>query len=103
MYKLVFFVPQTSIDVVKQAVFNAGAGHLGNYRECCWQVLGEGQFVPQAGSQPFLGAQGRLERVKEYRVEMLCVGEKIHDVVAALKRAHPYEEPAFDISQLVEI
>lgn len=103
MYKLVFFVPQSHVEVVKQAVFDAGAAESGNYRECCWQVLGEGQFVPVAGSRPFLGTLGSLATVREYRVEMLCSEVKIREVIAALKRAHPYEEPAYEVCQLLDI
>ena len=103
MYKLTFFVPQADVEEVKQAVFGAGAGQLGNYCECSWQVLGEGQFRPGVGSKPSVGTVGELERVREFRVEMLCKPELANEVIAALKRAHPYEEPAYEFTQLVEI
>lgn len=97
MYKLVFFVPESHLELVKEAVFEAGAGQQGDYDHCCWQVLGEGQFRPLRGSQPFIGEQGKVEVVPEYRVEMLCPEGCAEDVVTALKGAHPYEEPAFDL------
>ena len=103
MYKLCFFVPESHVESVKEAVFATGAGKIGDYDACCWQVLGQGQFRPLAGSQPFLGQQGELERVMEYRVELVCDGAVIKEAVAALRAAHPYEEPAFDVQQLVDV
>ncbi len=97
MYKLCFFVPESHVDVVKLAVFAAGAGRIGDYDSCCWQVLGQGQFRPLSGSQPFIGQQGRVEIVDEYRVEMVCDDEHIREAVTALKKSHPYEEPAYDV------
>lgn len=96
MYRLAFFVPETHIDQVKEAVFAAGAGRMGAYEACSWQVLGQGQFRPVVGATPFIGKQGTLEVVSEYRVEMLCDQEHIHAAIEALKNAHPYEEPAFE-------
>ena len=102
-YKLVFYVPKSHVDVVKEAVFKAGAGRIGNYDCCSWQVLGMGQFRPLAGSQPFIGDTDIIESVEEFRVEMICIEQYLNPVVAALKNAHPYEEPAFDVWQLVTI
>ncbi|MEH6501226.1 MAG: NGG1p interacting factor NIF3 [Pseudoalteromonas distincta] len=96
MYKLCFYVPETHLESVKAAVFAAGAGQIGDYDQCCWQVKGQGQFRPLAGSQPFLGQAGELEVVAEYRVELVCADDSIVAAVAALRLAHPYEEPAFD-------
>lgn len=103
MYKLVFFVPESHLDPVKNALFAAGAGRSDNYDHCCWQVLGEGQFRPLPGSSPFIGEQGKLAKVPEYRVEMVCRDAELNHVVAALRRAHPYEEPAFDIWKLEDL
>jgi hypothetical protein len=95
LYSLVFYVPESHVEEVKRAVFDAGAGRIGDYRCCAWQVPGTGQFEPMEGSQPFLGQQGRLERVDEFRVEMVCVDDSIESVIRALRDAHPYDEPAF--------
>jgi len=103
MYKLVFFVPESHLDLVKTAIFNAGAGRIGQYEQCCWQVLGQGQFRPLAGSCPFIGVQDQLEILPEYRVEMVCVDELIHAAISALRAAHPYEEPAFDVWRLADL
>lgn len=97
MYKLSFYVPDSHVEEVKVAVFNAGAGRIGDYEHCAWQVLGQGQFRPLSGSQPFLGTQDCLETVQEWRVEMVCADDLIAAAVAALRQAHPYEEPAFDV------
>lgn len=101
MYKLCFYVPGEHLEPVKQAVFDAGAGRIGDYDCCCWQVEGTGQFRPLEGSDPFIGAQGEVEQVSEYRVEMVCAEQHLAAVVAALKEAHPYEEPAWDVIALV--
>ena len=101
MYKLCFYVPATHLEAVKAAVFATGAGRIGDYDSCCWQVLGQGQFRPLAGSDPFLGRQGEVEQVEEYRVEMVCEPAVVGAAVAAMKQAHPYEEPAWDVVELV--
>ena len=103
MYKLSFFVPKNYLEAVKKAVFAAGAGKIGNYDYCSWQAKGEGQFRPLAGSKPFLGKEGKVEKVKEYLVEMVCADEFIKNAVNALKEAHPYEEPAYYVIKLEEI
>lgn len=103
MYKLVFFVPESHLESVKSAVFAAGAGAIGNYAQCCWQVLGQGQFRPLAGSKPYLGQANKLETVAEYRVEMVCAEECIAQAVTALRISHPYEEPAVDVWKLSEL
>lgn len=100
MYKLCFYVPTTHVEIVKDAIFAAGAGRVGDYDRCAWQVLGEGQFRPLSGSNPFAGQQGQIEKVAEYKVETVCEDAVIHAVVAALKAAHPYEEPAYQVWRL---
>ncbi|WP_205341461.1 NGG1p interacting factor NIF3 [Denitrificimonas caeni] len=100
MYSLFFYVPETHLETVKAAVFAAGAGTIGDYKHCCWQVLGQGQFQPMAGSQPFIGQQNQLEKVAEWRVELVVDAAHIKSTVAALKAAHPYEEPAYAVHSL---
>lgn len=101
MYKLGFYVPESHLDAVKAACFAAGAGRIGNYDSCCWQVKGEGQFRPLDGSKPYIGQAGTIESVAEYRVEMVLGDEQARAVVDAMIVAHPYEEPAWDLVQLV--
>ncbi|KXJ57795.1 YqfO family protein [Neptuniibacter pectenicola] len=100
MYKLSFFVPEDYLETVKSAIFATGAGRIGNYDHCCWQVLGQGQFRALEGSDPFLGQQNKLEIVAEWKVELVCSDELIQPAVRALKQAHPYEEPAYDVWKL---
>lgn len=102
MHKLTVYVPESHLEVVKEALFAAGAGRCGAYERCCWQVLGQGQFRPLAGSRPFIGQEGADEFVTEVRVEMLCADGLVAAAAAALRRAHPYEEPAFDFVRLSE-
>ncbi|GHA04929.1 Nif3-like dinuclear metal center hexameric protein [Oceanisphaera arctica] len=102
MYKLVFFVPESHLELVKAAVFATGAGKIGDYDRCCFETRGTGQFRPLAGANPFIGKAGDLERVEEVRVELVCEDDLIHAAVQALRAAHPYEEPAFDAWQLSE-
>lgn len=101
MYKLCFYVPESHLEAVKVAVFAAGAGAIGDYDRCCWQVLGQGQFRPMAGSSPHLGRLGRQEQVPEYKVEIVCEAAFVREAVQAMKAAHPYEEPAWDLIELV--
>jgi hypothetical protein len=100
LLKLCFYVPETHLTSLKEAVFAAGAGRQGDYDHCCWQTLGEGQFRPLPGSKPHLGQQDELTTVREYKVELLCEEKIITAVINALKRTHPYEEPAFDVVRL---
>ena len=99
--KLVVFVPREALDGVREALFAAGAGRIGNYEHCSWYTEGTGTFLGGEGSSPNVGQAGREERVAELRLETVFPAESQADVVAALRRAHPYEEPAFDVYELV--
>lgn len=102
MYKLTVFIPEEALEKVKAALFAAGAGTIGNYEQCCWQVQGTGQFMPMAGSNPHLGSQDKLEKVAEWRVEMMVKTSMIAEVIKALKQAHPYETPAYDVLEVLD-
>jgi hypothetical protein len=101
MYKLCFFVPESHLEIVKNALFHKGAGRIGEYGHCSWQVLGEGQFMPLKGSNPYIGTQDKTECVAEYKVEMVCEENLIGDVINELIEKHPYEEPAYEIYQIL--
>jgi len=101
MYKLIFYVPVSDVETVKHAVFAAGAGIYQHYDQCCWQVLGQGQFRPLAGSQPTFGEILQLTQLAEYKVEMICTDEAIKAAVQALLAAHPYEQPAYEIYKIL--
>lgn len=102
MYKLVFFVPDSHVEEVKEAIFATGAGKIGNYSHCSWQTLGQGQFKPLQGSNPFSGIQGNLSRCEEWRVELVLEKSLAKAAITALKKAHPYETPAFDLIELID-
>jgi dinuclear metal center YbgI/SA1388 family protein len=98
--KVVVFVPETDAEKLIDAVSAAGAGDLGDYSRCAWTTGGIGTFVPGAGAHPRVGAVGEVANVAESRVEMVFARAARHDVVSALRAAHPYEEPAFDVVEL---
>ena len=97
MYKLIFYVPKADAQSVKKAIFATGAGSLGNYSECSFEVEGTGQFRPNSKANPAIGRSNKLEKVIELKVEILCTEENISNSVEALRKSHPYVEPAFEI------
>ena len=101
--KWVVFVPVDDADAVRTAMFDAGAGQIGDYSHCSWSVTGTGQFLPHDGATPAIGSVGSVERVREDRVEVIAPAGRRPHVLAALRSAHPYEEPAFDIFTLAPV
>ena len=100
--KLVVFVPPDALDAVRAALFDAGAGRIGEYERCSWYTEGTGTFLGGEGTSPTIGESGREERVAEVRLETVYPAERERDVVRALRAAHPYEEPAFDLYLLAD-
>ena len=100
-YKLIVYIPTEQVESVCTAMFQAGAGWIGNYSHCSFRSEGTGTFLGHEGTSPAIGEPGKLERVKEQRVETIVPAGKLSTVVAAMIKAHPYEEPAFDIIQLI--
>lgn len=100
MYKLVFYVPESHKEAVKQALFEQGAGKFDGYDCCSWEVLGAGQFKPLATSKPVIGHQDKIAIVAEYRLEMICAGSCIKSALQALVESHPYETPAYQVWQV---
>lgn len=99
-YKLVTFVPEKDVERVSRALFDAGAGRIGNYTSCSFRSGGTGTFFGEAGTNPAVGQSGRLEMAAEVRVETIVEIRDIERVIRALRKSHPYEEPAFDLNQL---
>jgi len=99
-YNLVVFVPVNSVAKISEAVFAAGAGAIGNYESCSFRAEGTGTFLPLEGAKPTIGKKGRLEKVPEIRFETIVPATKLENVVAAMKKAHPYETPAYDVFRL---
>ena len=101
-HKLVWFVPEEALDATRDAVFAAGAGRIGDYERCSWYTAGTGTFLGGEETEPAVGERGRDEHVPELRVETVVPSDLLDDVVAALQRAHPYEEPAYDVYPLLD-
>jgi len=101
--KLVVFVPTEHTEALIDALAAAGAGALGNYERCAWTTPGTGTFRPVAGADPAIGEVGAISHVPETRVEMVVPRHLRSAVVAALRAAHPYEEPAFDVIETVRV
>jgi len=102
-YKLVWFVPREALEKTRAAVFEAGAGRIGEYERCSWYTAGTGTFLAHEGADPAIGEVGREERVAELRVETVVPVERAAEIVQALLAAHPYEEVAYELYPLVEL
>ncbi len=96
------FVPRDALEGVRDALFAAGAGRIGDYERCSWYTEGTGTFLPGEEASPAIGERGREERTPELRLETVYPVEREPEIVRALRRAHPYEEPAFDLYPLVD-
>lgn len=100
-YKIVVFVPLNHADKVREAIGVAGGGKLGKYSFCSFSTRGTGRFLPDKGANPHIGMVGKFEQVEEEKIEITCDEKVLKDVVAAIKRVHPYEEVAMDIWPLM--
>ena len=99
--KLVVFVPETHVDVVREAMGKAGAGLIGDYKHCSFSVKGVCRFIPLDTAHPTIGEVGKFEEVQEERIECVSKRSKAKEVIAAIKKVHPYEKVAFDIYPLI--
>ncbi|MDD2449869.1 MAG: NGG1p interacting factor NIF3 [Sulfurimonas sp.] len=102
MYKLIYFVPLDAKEKTKKALFNIGVGRYENYEFCSFETLGVGQFKPIGDANPHIGRLDRVEKVQEYKVEMICSDELIKEAVKVLKESHPYEEVAYEVFRIEE-
>ncbi|MFA6408415.1 MAG: hypothetical protein WCW36_03045 [Candidatus Paceibacterota bacterium] len=96
-HKIVVYVPIKNADEVREAIGKAGGGKLGKYSFCSFSVRGIGRFMPEQGAHPHIGKVGELEQVEEERIEITCDTTVVGNVLAAIKRTHPYEEIAMDV------
>ncbi len=101
--KIVVTVPVSHADSVREAMGLAGAGHIGNYSSCSFSSKGIGRFKPEIGANPAIGRVGELETVEEERIEVICDAGILKGVIAAIRKAHPYEEPALDVFPLLDV
>lgn len=100
LYKLAVYVPATHAEAVRAALGEADAGHIGNYSHCSFSVDGEGRFLPEKGTRPYIGTAGQIETVAEQRIETVVTRRRLDETIAAMLAAHPYEEPAYDVYPL---
>ncbi len=101
LYKLVVYTPDEAVEQVLAALFEAGAGHIGNYKECSFRSAGTGTFFPLDNANPAIGSRGQREQVAEQRIEVILPAAKQWQVLQAMQQAHPYEEVAYDLLGLV--
>lgn len=99
--KIVVFVPETHADIVREAMGKEGAGFIGDYKYCSFSIKGIGRFIPLKTAHPTIGEIGKLEEVKEERIETVCYKKDLDKIIKAIKRVHPYEEIALDVYPLV--
>ncbi len=98
--KVVVFVPETHARVVRDALAQGGCGHMGAYDSCSFSTVGVGRFRPLQRANPAIGVIDTLQEVREERIEVLCEGENVEAVIAAVKKVHPYETPAIEVYPL---
>ena len=102
-YKVIVTVPENEADKLREAIGSAGGGKVGNYTHCSFSVKGTGRFLPIDGANPTIGQVGQLEEVAEEQIEITCDSENVKAVVAVIREAHSYEEPAIDVYELAEL
>ena len=96
MYQIAVYIPASFLEIVRDEMFKAGGGAIGDYDCCCFVTKGVGTFRPLDGSKPFIGEKGRLVEVEEYKLEMVCKDELFENVISAMLKSHPYETPAYN-------
>lgn len=101
--KVVVFVPESHTDIIREVIGKSGAGKIGNYAYCSFSSQGVGRFIPNDGAHPTIGQVGKLESVQEERIEFICDRNLVENIVAEIKKVHPYEEVAFDLYSLEEL
>ena len=102
MKKIVVFVPIKNADEVRNAIGEAGGGKIGNYDFCFFSTIGLSKFRPLPGANPTIGEIGKIEEVEEERIEFVAEDEDVPEIVAAIRRVHPYEEVVFDVYNLIQ-
>ncbi len=102
MYNVIVYIPDSHLEIVKDAIFKEGAGKLKGYDMCCWQVKGMGQFRASDVNKPFVGEINELYKLDEWRVEFIVEEANIDNVIKAMKKTHPYEVVAYSVIKLEE-
>lgn len=97
MYKVIVYVPVADADTLRKAIGDAGGGKIGAYSHCSFSSHGTGRFTPDEGAEPAIGKVGKPEEVEEERIEFVCETHCLDEVIAAIRKVHPYEEPAIEV------
>lgn len=100
LYKLEIFLPESHFEAVRQALWSVDAGHIGNYDRCLSWTCVQSCWRPLEGTHPFDGEENRLSQAREVKIEVCCKGERLEETLAAVKKAHPYEEPVVNVLPL---
>lgn len=100
--KVITTVPAKEADKLREALAKAGTGNMGDYRECSFSILGKGRFRPTEDADPHIGKPNKLEVVEEEQINVMCKREYAKQVVQALRKAHPYEEPLIEVIPLID-
>ena len=98
--KLEIFLPETHLEAVQEALWSVDAGHIGAYDRCMSWSRVHSCWRPLTGTDPFLGTPGELCRAEELKIEVCCLGERLEETLAAVRAAHPYEEPVINVIPL---
>ena len=101
LVKIITTAPLNEADKIREALGKAGAGSIGDYRYCSFSITGKGRFMPTEAADPHIGEANKLEVVEEEQIEVICERDKAKQIITALRKAHPYEEPVVDIIPLL--
>ena len=101
-YYLIVYVPEDSLECVKKAIFMQKAGRIGCYACCAWQTQGQGQFLPLDGAKPVMGQVNQIEKLNEWKLEVIVEKKYLNKVIKALKEAHPFETPVYHVLERVD-
>jgi len=103
LVKIVIYAPANCASNIRKVLAESGAGHIGNYDCCSFSVKGTGRFRPLEGTNPHVGKQGEITQIHEERIETVCIKDQASDIIAEIKKVHPYEEPAIDVYPLLNL
>ena len=100
IFKVVTYVPLTHADIVRKAIGEAGGGKIAEYSFCSFSSRGTGRFLPGSKAKPTIGKKGKLQKVREERIEFICTARLLPTIAKAIRKVHPYEEPAIDATEV---
>ena len=99
--KIVVYVPEKQVELIRETLAKEGAGKIGNYDSCCFVCEGTGYWRPLEGSNPAVGEKNKVSKEKEFRIEAVCRKKDFEKIIKKIKEVHEYEEPAIDVFPLL--